>query len=117
MNNIDKKYYQEMLRKHRLIPIIKNKKLICVITFYITNDESLYIKSDPWEVLQDEDNGKICYVSQIISDKNYDNHKLSITVWRHFKVYIKNNFPSVKVISWRRWNWNTEKIRVYKKEI
>lgn len=114
---INKTYYAEMLKKDRLIPFFKNDRLVCFISFYICDDETKYINSDPWEVLDDDPNGKVCYISQLLTSKEPDNPKLSYEIWHRFKIYIKNSFPSVRYISWRRWDRKTETVKTYKKEI
>ena len=114
---MNKIYYQEMLKKGRLIPFFKNNRLVCFITFFICNDESKYANTDAWEVLDDNPDGKICYISQLITDKNNDNPKLSYEIWHRFKIYVKNSFHNVKFICWRRWDRKTQTIKTYKKEM
>ncbi len=117
MTDTDKLYYQEMLKKGRLIPFIKDDKLVCFVTFYITDDESEYINAYPWDVLEDNPNGKICYVAQYLTTKVPDNPRLSYEIWHRFKIYIKTNFPTVKLICWRRWNNEKGIVKTYKKEL
>ncbi len=114
---MNKVYYQEMLKKERLIPFIKNGRLVCFLTFYITNDENKYVNANPWDILTDDVNGNICYISQLITDKNSDNPRLSYEIWSRFKKYIKFNFSSVTTICWRRWDKINNIVKTYKKEI
>lgn len=114
---VNNPYYKEMLKKERLIPFFKNNKLVCFITFFITNDESKYANADAWEVLDDNPDGEICYISQLLTSKAPDNPKLSYEIWHRFKIYIKNNFPSVNEICWRRWNKLNQTVKTYKKNI
>ena len=104
MTETDKLYYDIMLEKGRLFPYIKNEKLKCFITFYIADDISQYAEADPWKVLDDDCFGKICYISQMLTDKSSDNPRLAFDAWHHFKTYIKNSFPTVQSICWRRWD-------------
>lgn len=106
-----------MLKRDRLIPFFKDNKLICFIAFYICDDESKYISSDPWQILDDKPDGKICYINQLLTSKSPNNPKLSYEIWHRFKIYIKNSFPSVQYICWRRWDKKTEAIKTCKKEI
>jgi len=112
---MNKQFYDEMLVRGRLIPFFHQDKLVCLFTFYITDDETPYIQADPWMAQDDNPDGRICYVSQLLTLKEKENFKLAFTVWHRFKVYIKTNFPNVRQISWRR--WDGEITRLYKKEI
>lgn len=115
---INNPYYKEMLHKGRLIPFFtKDNKMICFITFFITDNLEKYITSDSWEVLDDNSNGKICYISQLLTSKSPDNPKFSYEIWHRFKIYIKNSFPFVQCICWRRWDRKTETVKTYKKEM
>lgn len=106
-----------MLKKERLIPFFAKNRLVCFITFYITNNEKPYIEADPWKVLEDNKDGSICYISQLYTDKNIDNPKISYEIWRRFKIYIKNSFPLVKYITWRRYDKKSQTVKTYRKEI
>ena len=117
MNLAKHPYYEKMLQKDRMIPFFKGNRLICFFTFYITDDETKYINSDAWEVLEDNPNGKICYISQLFTNKVYADRKLSYEVWHRFKKYIKSSFPTVEIISWRRWNKESETVKTYRKRI
>lgn len=111
------KYYNEMLQKGRLMPIIIGDRLAAFITFYITDNENEYDNVDPWGIFEDNKNGKFCYISQMITDTNKDNYKFSFKYFSLFKQHIKSNFPNVKNIFWRRWNKKKDIVKVYKKEI
>jgi hypothetical protein len=117
MTDTDKLYYKEMLQRERLIPFFKDDKLICFVTFFITDDENKYVNAYAWEALIDNPRGRVCYVAQLLTDKEFKNRKLYIDVWRRFKVYIKTNFPDVRYITWRRWDREKEGLKTYKKEI
>jgi len=103
---MDRNYYKKMLEKNRLIPFYHDGKLKAIITFYITNDDERFIKADPWEVLDDEEDGFICYVAQYIVDKKFKSYKYSFQILRDFKDYLKNNFCNVKKMRWNRWKNN-----------
>lgn len=117
MTETDKLYYGEMVKRERLIPFFKNDKMVCFIAFYITDDKNKYINANPWDVLDDNPDGKVCYINQLITSKAPDNPKLSYEIWHRFKIYIKNSFPSVKQIYWRRWDKLNQTVKTYKKEM
>ena len=106
-----------MLRKGRLMPFFDGDRLGAFITFYITDDVRLYINAYPWTIMEDNPEGTICYISQLITDKNLKNAKLSYETWRRFKEYIKKNFSQVRYISWRRFDKIKKIIKIYTKEI
>jgi len=97
-----------MLDRNRLIPFFKGKRLVCTLSFYICNkgEEDKYFRQDMWSVEDDNENGTICIVDHLITDKHPDNPKLSYEIWHRFKSYIKSNFPSVERIRWNRFKNN-----------
>jgi len=96
---LHKTYYNEMLKKERLLPIKSQGVISGFLSFYITNDDEKYIKADPYAVLDDDPNGEICYVAQVIVPKEVEN---PIRIWSNFKKHIKDNFGNVKYIHWNR---------------
>lgn len=109
---MQKQYYQEMISRNRLVPFIDKDRLVCFITYFITDET---IPSNPWQIVNDNDKGSICYISQLITDKHSKNPYLSYEIWARFKEYIKVNHPTVTTISWRR--WKGDKVNVYNKDI
>ena len=112
-----KQYYFDMMAKGRLMPIVIEDRFLGFITFYITNDESVYADADPWDVLEDNSEGHICYIAQLLTDKNSKNPSIFFSKWCSFKEHIKRNFPSVDTVCWRRFNKKKEVVRIYKKEL
>lgn len=112
-----KKYYPAMIEKNRVMPIIIGDRWAGFITFYITNNEHEYDDKDPWGIFEDNPNGSICYISQMMTDKHSDNKNFSFRALNNFKTFIKNKFPNVKYIFWRRWDKNKNIVKVYKKEL
>lgn len=118
MNLATNPYYTEMLHRGRLIPFFtKDNKMICFITFFITDNLPRFFDADPWEVLNDNPSGENCYISQLFTSKSKDNPKLSYEIWHRFKIYIKQNFNNVRFICWRRWDKKTQAVKIYKKEL
>ena len=91
-----------MLQKNRLFPFIFNDRFVGFLTFYILQSNE-YIQ-DHWQIREDNPlAGEVCYIVQLITDKNLFNLKLSYSIWKTFKEYIKLNFKQVKTIKWVRW--------------
>ncbi len=112
-----KKYYFEMIKNDRLFSVVIENRFAALITFYITNNEHEYDNVDPWEVLDDNPNGKFCYIAQMLTDSKPENSNLSFCTLKNFITYIRSKFPNVKYIFWRRWNKNSKTVKVYKKEL
>ena len=112
-----KTYYQEMLKRDRLLPVFVGDDLKCFITYFIGNGNAeKYVQRDSWTVVDDEPKtGDTVYIDQLISDKNPDNHRYSKIVWNILVNHIKKNYPQVKKIRWNRWKNN--KVNVFKKEL
>ena len=111
MNYLQRQYYQEMLGKGRLIPFTYNNRLVCFITYWITNEDS----KNPWLMIEEEPNGNVCYIDQLITNKHSENPKLSYSIWQKFRTYVKIKHPSVTQIRWRRFKGG--KVNVYNKDI
>lgn len=106
-----------MIKKDRLMPVIINGNLSAFITFYITNNEHEFDNADPFGIFDDNENGNLCYISQMITDLNPYNHNFSFYVMRSFREYIKRKFPNVKTIFWRRWYPEKFIVKIYKKGV
>lgn len=103
-----------MLKKGRMIPFFKGQRLVCFFTFNIDDNVEKYL-NDPWGIYDDKPDGKIAYISQLWTDKMYENRKLSYEIWKRFKFYIHSNFPTVKQVCWNRYKNGI--VKTYKKEM
>ena len=116
MNLKDNPYYIEMLRKDRLIPFFKGDRLVCFITFYITDYPEKYVnRINPWSIENDDEKGNICYIDQLFTNKEAENKIISHEIWGRFRGYIRKEFPTVKTIRWNR--FKNGMVKIYKKEI
>lgn len=98
-------YYAEMLRRNRLIPILARDKLVAFITYFICDKDKLkrYTDREPWTILNDQPlTGTICYIDQLISNKDPRNYLYSFTVFRDFVGHISWLYPQVKKVRWHR---------------
>ena len=105
---MDKEYYYTMMKKDRLIPIIKDNHLIGFITYYIGNDDvNKYVRDDPWVILDDEPfTGNICYIDQMITNKEDENHQYSWWIFGMLLGYICKQYPQVQFVRWNRYKNN-----------
>ena len=108
MTKQQKQYYYEMAKRNRLFFYKNNIKLKCLITFYLGNKKDIrnFINADPWYVLEDNSKGNNCYISQLLTDKIYENRILSYKVWNKFKDYVRRYYPLIESIYWRRYKNN-----------
>ena len=102
MDDHNKQYYHEMLRRDRAQLIIKDGHLVAIVSYLIGDDDDKYLYNRvPWEIIDDEPNGKTVYVDQlIVKDRRaYPYiHREFTTVLNN----IKQKFPQVKVAKWIR---------------
>ncbi len=112
-------YYHKMLERERLIPFFEGERLVCFLTFYIgrETDEDKFVRDNMWQTVNDDIDGDICFIDHLITDKLKVNAKLSYDIWHRFKVYIKSNFPTVKIIRWNKFNKITGIVKTYRKGI
>lgn len=115
MNSYQQSYYDQMLKKDRLIPIIIEGRILGFITYYIGSEIDRYVRDDPWSVLEDNPEGSICFIDQCITDKNKDNYKYAHATFRRFIDIINIKHPSVHVLRWNRYKGGES--RVYYRRI
>ena len=114
---MNKYYYDTMLAKNRLMPFFRNNKMVCFLTFYIGTiaDKDKFVRTDPWSIVDDNSDGDICWIDQLITSKKSENPKLSYEIWRRFKNFIKENYRNVKHIRWN--HWKNGKVAVFIKKL
>ena len=102
MNEKQNAYYHEMARRNRLIPVHDDDgSLVALFTFYIGDDDSKYIRNNPWTVLEDDEKGTTLYIDQFLSKKKAG-IKMTLEGWKWIKQYFKKSFPQVQCIKWAR---------------
>lgn len=103
MDDYQKAYYQKMLEKDRLVPIMFGTRMVGFITYYIGSMAEKYVRDDPWSVLEDNpETGSVCFVDQLITNKEAGNWKYSRSVWKNFRDFISTRYPKVRFIRWNR---------------
>ena len=102
MEEKNKQYYYEMLRRDRAQLIIRDGHLIAVVTYLIGDDDDKYLHNRiPWQLTEDDPSGTTVYVDQLIVKDNvpYKHiHREFTTVLSK----IKKEFPQVKAAKWIR---------------
>ena len=94
-------YYNKMLLKERLIPIRIEDKLIGLITYYIGDNTDRFVRNNPFDVLEDDENGRGVYIDQLIVDGNV-NQKKAFRALRMLKLILQEKHPNAEYIRWNR---------------
>ncbi len=106
-----------MLEKNRAMPFFVGKRLGGFCTFYICDSTEKYIQANPWDVMDDNADGNICYVNQLLTDNDDSNVDFFYKGWIAFEDYIKNNFKNVSKITWRRYYKHSGKVKTYTRRL
>jgi hypothetical protein len=109
-------YTAEMINRNRCFFIKVDGKCRGLITYFLCNgDVDRFIHKEPWEVLDDKNDGDTCYTDVLLTDKQKDNPCYSFQTWRNFKKYIGSNHPNVNRWIWRR--YKNDKVYEFKREV
>lgn len=101
ISEAQKQYYKDMLEKRRLFPYYIGNRLAAIITYYIgTLDDPKYTDRDHWNIVDDDRNGDMCYIDQLVTDRHADNPREALLCWHIFKRHIKLEYPNVETIKW-----------------
>lgn len=103
MTDKQKQYYFEMAKRGRMFHYKKDNRLVCFITYFLSNGEpTKYINREPWTIIDDEPEGDVLYIDQLLTDKNRDNPYLSYEIWREIKQFVREFYPNIKYIRHNR---------------
>ena len=103
MDSKQKQYYRDMCNKERGYLFVKNDHLVAVLTFFIGNSESRYLRRIPWTVIDDNPEGETVYIDQLLV-KDHTGHGCIHREFKQFLKWIKEKFPNVKRAKWVRVN-------------
>ena len=110
MDDSQRKYYHDMLRRDRGRHVIKDGHLIGVITVFIGDDDEKYLTNhEPWTVVDDDENGETLYIDQLLSSKKEDSTSYVHREFTRFLKGIKKEFPNIKRAKWVRVDANFRK--------
>jgi hypothetical protein len=102
LDNNNKPYYREMLKRDRAQLIVKDGHLVAIVTYLIGDDDDKFIHNRvPWKLIEDAPTGTTVYVDQLIvkDDVPYRTIHREFTTVLH---NIKQKFPQVEVAKWIR---------------
>jgi len=109
-------YYNTMMAGDRAMVFKYEDGVKCIITYFIgmLYDRNRFVNKEPWTIVPDNVDGSVCYVDQMITDKE-DNHTYSKKVWGMLVDHILNKYKDVKQITWNRYKGGV--VHVYSKSI
>ena len=113
MDEEKKKYYYEMKRRNRLIPLFQDGQLVALLTFLIGNGKG-FVRKNPWSIVKDYLNGDTLYIDQVLRNKDYSERVNSLKLWAELKEYVKENYPNIRKITWNHWRNNKVNKHFYK---
>lgn len=102
MDDNNKEYYHEMLRRDRGRLVIQDGHLIAVVTYLIGDDDEKYLhKRVPWQIIEDDPTGTTVYIDQLL----VKDHAGYAQIHREFTDMlgrVKEQFPQVERAKWIR---------------
>lgn len=103
MDESQKQYYHEMIKRGRGTLGIKDGHLIGVVTYFVGDDDDKYLKfHTPWTIVDDDPNGTTLYIDQLLVYKDKSTgHSLQRELTKLIKE-LKRQFPNVKRVKWVR---------------
>lgn len=103
MDAIQKKYYRDMLDRHRGVMAVRDGELIGVLTFFIGDDEEkLLTKHEPWTIVEDDPNGKTVYIDQMLVYKGREMYGFIHEEFTNLLKELKDKFPNITKVKWVR---------------
>lgn len=91
-----KNYLSEMLRRNRVITVVGDKGMECIICYFLTNDVNKFINRPMWSTPKDDQNGTIMFVDKMVSGK-WTPH-----LRRIIQEEIQSKYPKVEGAIWLR---------------
>ena len=102
MDDQNKEYYHEMLRRDRGHMAIQDGHLIAIVTYLIGDDDDKYLHNRvPWEIIDDDPTGTTVYIDQLLvkdhAGRSYIHKEFTKVLSK-----IKQQFPQVERAKWIR---------------
>lgn len=103
MDDSQKRYYYDMIRRDRSALVLCDGKLVSVVTFFIGNDDERFLTHHvPWTIVEDDPNGTIVYIDQMITYKGRATHAFIHREFTNLLRSLKEKFPNIKTVKWIR---------------
>lgn len=102
MDGAQKNYYREMIKRERGFVILKDGHVAAIVTYLIGDDDKKYLfDRTPWELIDDEPQGKTVYVDQLLI-KDHAAQGCMHEEFSNFLTHVKEQFPQVVRAKWIR---------------
>ena len=103
MNDAQKQYYDDMLRRERGVLIVNEGHLVAIVTFFVGDDDRKYLKDHrAWTIVEDDPNGTTLYIDQMIGFKGRPTHSFIHREFTNLLKELKTKFPNIKQAKWVR---------------
>ena len=103
MDEVQRKYYYDMIESGRASLIVKDGHLVSIVTFFVGDDDDKYLlEHTPWTIVEDDPNGSTLYIDQWLT---YKGRSTSSYVHREFTKLLKSlrgKVPNIKRAKWVR---------------
>lgn len=108
MNKEQIEYYKEMWNKNRLVALIDKENNLIGVVSYLFADKNLesFRNRESWTIVDDEKNGHIAYIDQLVMRKGISFHGSSFNIWNYLKKHFKSEHRNVDTLTWNRWKNN-----------
>lgn len=101
LNTEQRQYYLDMVELDRGFFIVRDRRLVAVITFFIgDNDERYLLFKNPWTIIDDNPLGSTVYIDQLLTKE--PTFKYIHSEFSRVLKEIKKRFPNVKQAKWLR---------------
>jgi hypothetical protein len=103
MNDYQKKYYLDMLKRERGVLITRDEKLVCIVTFFVGDDDRKFLTHHvPWTMVDDNALGSTLYIDQMITYKGRSTYRYIHREFTNLLKELTEKFPNIKTVKWIR---------------
>jgi len=103
MDVLQRKYYDDMLRRDRGVLITNEDRLVSIVTFFVGDDDKKFLTHhSPWTVIEDDPNGPTLYIDQMLTYKGRATHRYIHTEFTNLLTELKKKFPNITTVKWIR---------------
>jgi len=103
MNERQKKYYRDMLERHRGVMAVRDGELIGLVTFFVGDDEEKLLTGHvPWTIVDDDPNGTTLYIDQMLTYKGRETHAFIHSEFSNLLSELKKKFKNIVKVKWIR---------------